>query len=456
MEEINQRINFISLSKITKRLISSLILLLAFLASGNAQADISLITDEETEQYLAQVLRPIYKQAGIPFNRNNIYIVGDDSLNAFVGDGNNMFIHTGTLIKAGSSNEIKGVLAHETGHIQGGHILRQKIKNQSMQQVSLASLVLAGAAAAATGRADVGMAIALGSQTSAMNNYLAYRVEEERSADEAAVNLLSKTQQSPAGMLTFMKRIQQQNILNGIEENSYFRTHPVTSERVSFMEQAVNATPYKNTNDDEKQFAMVQAKLFSYMSEPKKTFQKYPLSNKSNPALYAQAIAYFKQLKMPQALKTIDELIAEEPNNPHFHELKAQMFLETGKVKLAKDEYQKALNLLPNSALFQINLAQTILEANPTKQELNQNVNILNRALVAKPNSFAWLLLSRTYGELGDIANSNYSAAEYSYRIGAIDISKHQAEEALKSTQNPKLKLKIEDLLARIKEIQKD
>lgn len=455
MEEINQRINFNSLSKVTQRLISSLFLLLAFLASGNAQADINLITDEETEQYLAQVLKPIYKEAGIPFNRNNIYIVSDDSLNAFVGDGNNMFINTGTLIKAGSSNEIEGVLAHETGHIQGGHILRQKIKNQSMQQVSLASLVLAGAAAAATGRADVGMAIALGSQTSAMNNYLAYRVEEERSADEAAVNLLNKTQQSPAGMLTFMKRIQQQNILNGIEENAYFRTHPVTSERVGFMEQAVKATPYNNSGGDQKQFAMVQAKLFGYMYEPKKTFQKYPLSNKSSPARYAQSIAYFKQLKMPQALKMINELIAEEPNNPHFRELKAQMFLETGKVKQAKEEYQKALNLLPNSALFQINLAQTILEDNPSKQELNQTINILNKALVSKPNSFAWLLLARTYGELGDDANSNYTAAEYSYRIGAIDIAKRQAEQALKASPNQKLKLRIEDLLARIKEIQK-
>ena len=186
-------------------------LLLAFLACSDAKAAINLITDEETEQYLAGVLRPIFKAAGIPFKRNNIHIVDDNSLNAFVGDGNNMFINTGTLIKAGSSNEIKGVLAHETGHIQGGHILRQKIKNQEMQQISLGSLFLAGAVGAATGRADVGMAIALGSQSSAINNYLTYRIEEERSADEAAVNLLGKTKQSPQGMPTFMKRIQQQN-----------------------------------------------------------------------------------------------------------------------------------------------------------------------------------------------------------------------------------------------------
>lgn len=457
MEKINHGIGSAPLIKLCRRLAGSIMLLSAFLASVPLKAEpLSLISDEETEQYLADVLRPVFKEAGIPFRRNNIYIVNDNSLNAFVGDGNNMFINTGTLVKAGSSNEISGVLAHETGHIQGGHILRQKIKSQMIQQVSLASFLLAGAAAAATGRADVGMAIALGSQSSALNQYLAYRVEEERSADEAAVSLLSKTGQSPQGMLNFMKRIQQQNILSGVDEKSYFRTHPVTSERVSFMEKAVRDNPVKNSPLLEEKFARVQAKLYAFLEEPRKTLQKYPPGDKSVPARYAQAIANFKMLKMPQAHKIMDGLIAEEPNNPYFRELKAQMYLETGKVRQAKEEYNKALNLLPNSALFQINLAQATLEDSPTSSELRQTADILAKAIIQQPNSYAWLLLSRAYGELGDAANSNYAAAEYSLRIGAADIAKRQSEQALKANPNKKLKLKIDDLLQRIKEIQKD
>ena len=436
-----------------KRLICSLVLLLAFLACSDAKAAINLITDEETEQYLAGVLRPIFKAAGIPFKRNNIHIVDDNSLNAFVGDGNNMFINTGTLIKAGSSNEIKGVLAHETGHIQGGHILRQKIKNQEMQQISLGSLILAGAVGAATGRADVGMAIALGSQSSAINNYLTYRIEEERSADEAAVNLLGKTKQSPQGMLTFMKRIQQQNRLSGVDETAYIRTHPVTGERVAFMEQAVSASPYPQKDKDEEQFRRVQAKLSAFLSEPSQTLQKYPLSDKSVPARYARAIAYFKQLKTAQALNEINSLIAQEPDNPHFKELKGQIYMETGKVKEAKAEFQKSLALMPNSALFQINLAQAVLESSPSQSELRKNVDILNKSLVQNPNSFAWLLLSRTYGELEDYAASNYAAAEHSLGIGAVDIAEKQAKQAENSATDSKLKLKINDLLTRIKEI---
>lgn len=205
MEKINQKLTG-SKKNTVSRLIIGFWLILAFLPLRDALGQMSIISDEETEQYLAKVIRPIFQTAGIPFNRNKIYIVNDNSLNAFVGDGNNLFIHTGTLLKADNTDQISGVLAHETGHILGGHILRQKIKNQSMQEASLASLVLAGAAAAASGRGDVAVAVMLGSQSSLLSNYMAYRVEEERSADDAAVKLLYKRQTSPQGLLQFMKK----------------------------------------------------------------------------------------------------------------------------------------------------------------------------------------------------------------------------------------------------------
>ena len=353
MEKINRITGFFR--KTVTGLICSVLLQSAFLSDASA-ASISLISDEETEQFLARQLRPVFKAADIPFNRNNIYIVNDDSLNAFVGDGNNMFVHTGTLMKANDENEIAGVLAHETGHIMGGHILRQKIKLQNMQQISLASMLAAGAAAAATGRADAAIAIMMGTQSSMLNAMLAYQVEEERSADESAVKLLQKTEQSPAGMRNFMKKIDRQNRLNGIAEN------------------------------------------------------------------------------------------------PYFHELKGQIFMETGKIKPARTEYQKALSLLPNSALFQINLAQAVLEDNPNRNELEHTAEILNKSLLQRPDTYGWLLLSRAYGGLNDAANSNYAAAEYSLRIGAAETARRQANTALTANPSPQLRLKIDDLLNRIGE----
>lgn len=414
---------------------------------------ISLISDEETEQLLGNIIRPLFNAAGVKYNRNEIHIVNDPTLNAFVADGNNLFIHTGTILNAASPNELAGVIAHETGHIQGGHILRQKLKNQTMQEVGLVSAILAGTAAAVTGRGDVAMAAMIGSQSSALTHYLHYRTEEERSADEAALSLLDKTEQSPQGMLTFMKKIARQNQLSGREENPYFRTHPVTAERIAFFEQAAARTPYPADSKYQKAFERVKAKLYAYLADPQQTLQKYPLSNTSVPALYAQSIALFKQLKFDQALKKIDRLIALEPDNPYFYELKAQIYLETGKIKPAKENYKKALALLPNSALLQTSYAQSLLEDNPNKQQAAEAVQLLNKSLISRPSGFAWMLLARAYGESGNQAGANYAAAEYSYRIGQPEIAREQLKAARGAAPSKQIALKIEDLDNRLRQI---
>lgn len=450
MEKINQKLTG-SKKNTVSRLIIGFWLILAFLPLRDALGQMSIISDEETEQYLSKVIRPIFQTAGIPFNRNKIYIVNDNSLNAFVGDGNNLFIHTGTLLKADNTDQISGVLAHETGHILGGHILRQKIKNQSMQEASLASLVLAGAAAAASGRGDVAVAVMLGSQSSLLSNYMAYRVEEERSADDAAVKLLYKRQTSPQGLLQFMKKIQKQNALNGIEESDYFRTHPVTSERVRFLEQAVKQSPYHQDHSLDSEFQRIKAKLYGFLQEPAQTFKRYPPSDTSIAARYAQAIAYFKQLNFGKALRMIDALSAEEPDNPYFYELKAQIYMEQGNLKAAKEAYGKVLKLRPDAALLQVDWAQAALAVSPSPAELKNIIAVLNRSLQQRPSAMGWLLLSQAYDQNGQTAYAEYAAAEYSLRIGAADIAKRQAENAQRKNPPSALRLKLDDLLRRIK-----
>ena len=230
MEKTYQRIINVNYIQNIKRLICGLFLLSAFWVFDAKSLEIKLISDEETESFLADIIQPLFNAAGINFNRNDIFIVEDNSLNAFVADGNKLFIHTGTIIKADNVNELAGVIAHETGHIAGGHIFRQKLKNKEMHEVSMISAILAGATAAVGGRGDMAMAVLLGGQSSALTHYTKYRTEEERSADEAAIKLLSHTKQSPVGILNFMKKINKDNMLSGRVESPYFRTHPITSE----------------------------------------------------------------------------------------------------------------------------------------------------------------------------------------------------------------------------------
>lgn len=449
VEKTYQRLTFQKLKFFIGSFGLPMVFVLLFSIPSLAQ-EISLISDEETEQFLGKIINPLFHAAGIPYDRNEVHIVNDPSLNAFVADGNHLFIHTGTILNASSSNELSGVIAHETGHIQGGHILRQKLKNQNMQEVGLVSAILAGTAAAVSGRGDVAMAAILGSQSSMLTNYLRYRTEEERSADEAALSLLKKTKQSPQGMLDFMKKINKQNQLSGREESPYLRTHPITSERIAFFEQAMaeDANTYKNNNQTE--FERVQAKLYAYLFSSQQTLKKYPLNLDSTPALYAQSIALFKDLKFEKALGKLDVLIDREPQNPYFFELKAQIYFETGKIKQAQDNYKKALSLMPDSALLQISYAQSLLEDTSAEEKATEIINLLNKALISRPNTFAWMLLARAYELNGNSAAANYASAEYSYRLGRVKTAKEQLKTAKNLNPSAQISLKIDDLNNRL------
>ena len=453
MEKTHQRL-VLRLKLLVKELICGFILLSALLPFDAYSNEIKIISDEETEQLLAKILSPLFKAANIPFNRNNIFIVEDNSLNAFVSNGNNMFVHTGTIIKADSISELSGVLAHETGHIMGGHILRQKLKYQDMYEVSMISAILAGAAAAVSGRGDAAMAVMLGGQSSLLNHFTKYRADEERSADEAAIKLLEKTNQSPAGILNFMKKIKQDNILSGREETPYFRTHPITNERIAFFENALKNSIYKNTETNEA-FLRVKAKIKAYLQKPENTFSEYDLSRTDIPALYAQAIAYMKMLDFEKALNKINTLISLDENNPFFYELKGQIYLEIGKIKKAKQNFAKAYKILPASHLMQLNYAHAILEDNPDKNEAKFAVSLLNKSLIQHQSSTSWMLLANAYGIIGDMAKATYASAEYSFRIGNVDVAKKQLEQAKKYKSDNSLRIKIDDLAHRLKSIDK-
>ncbi len=455
MEETYKRLGLGAVS-IAQRLVRLLLLLPAFAVFMSRPAlALSIISDEETEQLLGEIAKPLFDAANIKFDRNKLFIVNDQTLNAFVSDGNNLFVNTGTILNADTPNELAGVIAHETGHIKGGHILRQKLKNREMQKVIMASTLLAGAAAVG-GKGDAAVAVLMGSQSSALTHYTRYRTEEERAADNTAISLLKKTQQSSEGMLAFMRRIAQKNTLNGIEESPYFRTHPVTRERINFFEKETTTAARPYDGKLQPQFDRVKAKLFAYLRSPAETLRKYPLSDKSVAADYARAIAYFKQNKFAEAKKAISGLVQTEPSNPYFYELRGQINLETGSTKEAEYDYRKALNAMPSSSLLQLSLAQAILENAPSSEKLQEAINLLNKSLITTPSGFGWLLISRAYGLQGLEAEAQYAAAEYSLHTGAYETAKRQALSAKKNKPSAQILQRTNDLLSRLQDIEKN
>ena len=424
--------------------------LIFFSAENTCAADMVLISDTETQDDLAAVVRPLFAAAGVPFNKNNLLIVNDSSLNAFVADGNYLFVHTGTLLAIDNTNELAGILAHETGHIMGGHIVRQKLKLQKMQYVMLGSILAAGAAAVSTGRGDAAMAIMLGSQSSALNSMLHYQVQEERAADESAVKLLAQTKQSANGLLHFMQKIRQHNQMSGIVETDYFSNHPLTSERISHFKAATQNNHYSEKSPLDSKLALIKAKLAGFLEDAAKIRRRYPNAAQSAPAQYAHSILNFRQGKIDTALQQIDGLIKQQPQNPYFYEQKAQFLFESGRVKDSINAYEKALNLLPESPLLQLSLAQALLESSEQRTDIERARALLQKSLIKQPTPLGWQLLARAEEELGQSAAAQYAAAEFSYGIGNLEVAQKQAERAAQSTNDKTLKLKISDLQERI------
>jgi len=438
------------------RLIKLLVVIFVLFAGlsvkpANAEGT-TLISDAETQNYLAKIVKPLFTAAGVRFDKNNIFIINDNSLNAFVSDGNYLFVHTGTIIQADNTNELAGILAHETGHILGGHIVRLKLKLEKMQYIMLGSVLAAGAAAVSTGRGDAAAAILLGSQSSALNSVMHYQVQEERSADESAVRLLDKTKQSTNGLLHFMNKIKKQNTLSGIEENSYFRTHPLTNERISHFEQASKGNKYSEKSPLDSEFSLVKAKLTAFLYDNNKVNRLYPKSDNSAPSRYARSVLSFRQGNINQALNLIDSLIKEQPQNPYFYELKGQILFESGKIKESVSAYEKALNLLPDNYLLQISLAHSLLEENDSSQNTQRAMTLLHKSIISDPSSFAWQLLARAYDKSGNKAAAYYATAEFNYAIGNVPSALKQLENAEKNSPDKQIQLKINDLKQRIKD----
>lgn len=420
--------------------------------AAHAADDLVLISDVETQNYLTSVVRPLYNAAGISFNANNVYIVNDNSLNAFVSDGNYMFVHTGTILAADDTNELSGILAHETGHIMGGHIVRQKLKMEKMQYVLLGSMIAAGATALSTGRGDAAMAVILGTQSSAINHLLHHQIEEERAADESAVKLLTKTKQSTAGLLRFMQKVQKRNLQSGINESDYFSNHPLTSERIEHFKLAGKNNHFSTSSSLDKKFLLVQAKLSGYLEDSARIWRRYPRENASAAAKYAHSILYFRQSKFADAHRLLEDLIKNEPNNPYFYELKGQFLFENGRIAESITMYEKALQLLPETVLLQLSLAHALLESSEEKNTASRAIGLLQKAQIKQPTPLGWQLLARAYDIAGNRAASLYAAAEFSYDIGNLYAAEKQLQQAEKLSKDNAIKLKIKDLQERVKE----
>jgi predicted Zn-dependent protease len=427
---------------------------LAAVAPAAAQ-NLPLIRDTEIENLLKDYSAPIFKAAGLASQNISMRLVKHDSFNAFVVDGRNVFMNTGALMQARTPNEVIGVIAHETGHITGGHMaaLRSRIARDATKSLLLTilgiGLMVGGAAAGGdTARevAGAGGGMAMGGNEILMRSLLSERRAQESSADQAGLRFLEATRQSGRGMLATFERFAEQEFWSAKDIDPFVRSHPVAASRINQLRERVEASPYADAKDPpELQFRhdMMRAKLDGHVLPLHATLNRYPASNSSLPARYARAIARNCSGNCAQALGEVDALIRERPEYPYFWELRGELLVKAGHAPHAVEPLRRAIGLLekqkranPSLSFSQtsILLARALVDSN-NPANLDEAIRILTLTLGAdKPlgqgeddDWMGWYQLAVAYQRKGNEAEALLATArKHFYSGNAKDIREAQ------------------------------
>ncbi|MDP2331148.1 MAG: M48 family metalloprotease [Reyranella sp.] len=417
------------------------LLALAPLRDAYAQR-LNLIRDAEIENTIRTFVIPIWKAAGLDPNAVEIMIVQDGSLNAFVAGGQRIFINTGLIMRTETPNQLIGVLAHESGHIAGGHLARMHEELRSLSTMQILETLLAGGALA--GGAASGSAGGRGGPTGSaakapgsIMSFLRYSQTQESAADQAAMNYLQKTGQSPKGSIEFLRILLKEERLAISRRDPYLSTHPLTPDRIAAFEEAAARSPYGN-KPDTPQFLNLHhrmvAKLYGFVA-PDLALQRFSEADRSVPARYARGIALYRKGNLGSALLTIDGLLKEYPNDPYFNEVRGQMLYENGRAAEAVISYRRAVQLLPTSGLLKIDLARALLDTNTPQHDV-EAIRNLELAVQQETGSFElWRLLAAGYSKQNNAGMTSLARAEMAILRGQRAEAQSHAAAAERSLQ---------------------
>ena len=398
----------------------------AFAEQGNGP---KVLRDTESEQLLRDYTRPVLRAAGLEKQNIQVVIINDRTFNAFVADGHRIFVNYGALMQSETPNQIIGVLAHETGHLAGGHLAKMHEQLARAQtQMIIAMLVGAGAmvAGARSGGSDNGLVNAGAAAVSApqeiiRRSLLSYQRQQEENADRAAVKFLNATGQSAKGMYETFKRFTNDSLFAAYGADPYAQSHPMPAERVAALEQIARTSPYWDKKDDpalQMRHDMMRAKISAFMERQDTVYRRYPLSDTSMPARYAHAISTYLHGDLHSALVLIDGLIQAQPANPYFYELRGQALLEGGKPAEAIAPLRKAVQLSNHAPLIEMLLGQALVGTD-NKAYTEEAIAILRAAVARETEApLGFTQLAMAYARKGDLAEADLASAQAAYLRG--------------------------------------
>ena len=400
-----------------------------------------VIRDAEVEQLLRDYATPIFKAAGVNGGATKIILIGDRSFNAFVANGRKIFVNVGAIMEAKAPSEIIGVLAHETGHIAGGHLAGIHAEMAKAQIFAIAGMLVGAGGVVATARnsrpgSQVGadgagqMGMLLGPQELVRRSLLSYVRSQEESADRAAVKYLQSTGQSAKGLLMTLERFENESLFKTSSIDPYTLSHPLPRERLSNLENAAKASPTFSAPEQpglQARHDLVRAKLVGFMGTPSEIGRRYPLSDQTVAAKYARAVSAYRFGRIADAQLQIEALIGAQPNNPYFHELKGQALLESGKARESLPSLRKAVSLAPQGLPIRVLLGHALVAAD----QADEAVKVLTQVTQSDPeDGEAYQYLAMAYDRKANVPQSQLAAAQGFFLNGRYIEARTQADRA--------------------------
>ena len=406
--------------------------------------------DAETEIFLSEMTTPIVNVANLNSSSVDLYLFNDNSVNAFVTCGQKIFVNTGLIMEFDDPSMLRGVLAHETGHIAGAHLARSDIALKKAQAPMIIGLLLGIGAAVAGGDSDAVQGILLGSQQIAQGMVAKYSRGQEAAADQAAFQYLERLGLSSKGMIDVLYNFADQEALSARNQSSRVRSHPISRQRIMALEnQAVNSKFYNQRDSSELtyRYNMIRAKLEGFLKRPDDIIRKYQNID-SDYAIYASSVALYRKALTDQAVDQINILINKYPTNPWYYELKGQILYESGKISLSIEPYEKAVKFSTGHPLLNIALASAYLALNDKEYDVKAQYLLNNVIKKDQKNSYAWFQLAIAEARLGNIGKADLYSAERYFVLGDVNLASFHAKRSKNNLKdNGPLLMRAEDII---------
>ena len=415
-----------------------------------------ILRDAEIERTLKIITLPLLENTKIDQQNFKVLVINDSSMNAFVTSGQYIFIHYGLINKMETVEQLQSVIAHEIGHITGGHYIQRTSDIESARTLAGIGMILSAAAGLVSGDSNIAIGLAAGSQSASKRNFLKHSRTQEASADQAGIKLMAAANINPHAALEVLEIFKGQELLTAKRQDPYIQTHPLNSQRISSIQKSLKTLNFKKNEKNKNidyMYNRMRAKFKGFTEKPFRALQTTNIKKNNEINLYTRAIAYHRLPDLNLAQKEINKLLELKPNDPYYNELKAQFLLETGNPNEAIKYYNRALELEPNELLFNVGLSRALNSIGKYKSTINILKNIYDK----DPRNGRLLReLAIAYSQNGELGWASLLTAERYALYGKFNDALFHGKRAQSILVPGTIAwLKVEDLILEIESINK-